>query len=90
MKQAAAKAGLLTFFAMVCVGIIAGRDPWDCTVRSCIGAVVAFAATWIALKLIVDVMVQVVIENTPEEPEGEDDEDELEPLNNSASSEPTP
>lgn len=75
IKRLAMTAALLTFFTMVIVGLYVGQSAFSVTLRSVIGAVVAYVAAALALRMCVEVLIRAVVETAP--PPSDEDEEEL-------------
>jgi hypothetical protein len=71
MKRIAVTVSALTFFAMALVGMVMGQNPFVCTLRALIGAVVAYVAARFAIQLAVDVMIRAVVHGGSDSPAGE-------------------
>ena len=71
MKRVAITVSAMTFFAMALVGMVMGQNPFVCTLRALIGAVVSYIAARFAVQLAVDVMIKAVVHDGPDVPAAE-------------------
>lgn len=62
MRDFAAKLGLITFFIMIGLGLVAGQPPMQCAVKGVFGSLIMYFAALLAMRLCVDVMLQSVKE----------------------------
>jgi hypothetical protein len=63
VKHIALKVSLAMFFVMMLIGLIMGLPSEKIAVRAIMGAAVAFAASFVALRMAVGVLVQSVIDS---------------------------
>jgi hypothetical protein len=61
MRRVALTLAALTFFVMAFVGMAMGLSPLSTTIRALVGAVVAFLAASVAIRLALDVLVKAVM-----------------------------
>jgi len=62
MRDLALIVSVITFFAMALVGMACGQTVFSCSIRAILGAIVAYVAASMAIKLAVDVMIKAIVE----------------------------
>lgn len=65
MRKVATIVSMLTFMGMLIMGLIINQPPLVCCLRAMCGAAVGYLVASVALRLIVDVLINVVAESGP-------------------------
>lgn len=87
-RRVAGTAAAIVFYAMVIVGVLHKRSPGIIAIRSFLGAMIAFLAAVIAMRMIIDILFRVWVANQPP-PKPEDselDDEDLDELEESSES----